>query len=78
MASTDKGGYIKQAAAGVLGLLMAPSAALAERKFLSLIPIPSKNQWQICDTVHIFYPQLMLWCISALRIVANNIERFFG
>jgi len=37
LASTDKGGYVKQAAAGVLGLLMAPSAALAERKFLFLI-----------------------------------------
>ncbi len=37
MASTHKGGYVKQAAAGVLGPLMAPSAALAERKFLFLM-----------------------------------------
>jgi len=37
MADTDNLGYIKQATAGLLGLLMAQSAASAESKFLSLI-----------------------------------------
>ncbi len=36
MASSYNWGYVKQAAAGLLGLLMLPSAALAESKFLSL------------------------------------------
>ena len=36
MAGADKKGYVKPTAAGVLDLLMAPSAALAESKFLSL------------------------------------------
>ncbi len=30
-------GYVKQTAAGLLGLLMLPSVALAESKFLSLL-----------------------------------------
>ena len=33
---TDNGGYVKQAAVGLLGLLMAQSAASAESKSLSL------------------------------------------
>ncbi len=37
MAITDNGGYVKQAAAGLLVLLMAQSAASAESEFLSLI-----------------------------------------
>jgi len=36
MTITDNGGYVKQAAVGLLGLLMAQSAASAESKFLSL------------------------------------------
>ncbi len=36
MVITDNRGYVKQAAAGLLGLLMLPSVALAESKFLSL------------------------------------------
>jgi hypothetical protein len=36
MAITDNGGYVKPAMAGLLALLAAPSAAVAESKFLSL------------------------------------------
>ena len=37
VASTEKKGYVNQVVAGVLGLLMTPSAAIAERKFQSLV-----------------------------------------
>ncbi|MCP4089904.1 MAG: hypothetical protein GY746_08930 [Gammaproteobacteria bacterium] len=36
MVITDNWGYVKQAVAGLLGLSMLPSVALAESKFLSL------------------------------------------
>ncbi len=36
MASTEKTGYVERGRAGLLALLMAPSAAIAESKFLSL------------------------------------------
>ena len=36
MAITDNWGYVKQAVAGLLGVLMVQSAASAESKFLSL------------------------------------------
>lgn len=36
MASADNQGYVKHAMAGLLALTVAPSTALAERKFLSL------------------------------------------
>jgi hypothetical protein len=35
---TDNWGYVKPAMAGLLALLAAPSAAVAESKFLSLTP----------------------------------------
>lgn len=37
MGITDNQGYVKQAAVGLMGLLVAQSAASAESKFLSLI-----------------------------------------
>ena len=36
MASADNQGYVKHAMAGLLALLMTPSAARAESKFLSV------------------------------------------
>jgi len=46
MASAYKRGYVKPAKAGILGLLMAQSAASAESKFLSLNLYPLKVQLQ--------------------------------
>ncbi len=40
MAITGNQGYVKRTMADFLGLLMAPSATLAESKFLSLVSIP--------------------------------------
>jgi len=39
MAITDNGGYVRQATVGLLGLLMAQSAASTESKCLSLFNI---------------------------------------
>ncbi len=36
MAGADNAGYVKREAAGLLALLMAPEAALAKSKYLSL------------------------------------------
>ncbi len=46
MAITDNWGYVKRMIAGSLGLLMLPSAASAESKFLSLGRIFASGQME--------------------------------